>query len=85
MLFGKNSFWELLYKLSSSFSYSTDLISEIFFKVLKIYEGSFFLPLYGTGGKKGESVSESILFSGHSNTASRPLKDLYVTFPQNEI
>ena len=48
-----------------SSSFGIPLISDNFFAVWSINEGSFFLPLLGTGAKKGLSVSIKILSKGN--------------------
>ena len=48
-----------------SSSLGIPLISANFFAVWSINEGSFFLPLLGTGAKNGLSVSIKILFNGN--------------------
>jgi hypothetical protein len=49
----------------TSSSLGISLISANFFAVWSINEGSFFLPLLGTGAKKGLSVSIKILSNGN--------------------
>lgn len=56
--------------ISAIISSEQPYIPESFFTTSTINDGSFLLPLYGTGGRKGESVSKTILSNGISLSES---------------
>ena len=51
--------------ISTSFDFDISLMSASLAAVKSMYEGSFFLPIFGTGAKKGLSVSINIFSNGN--------------------